>query len=200
MGGDENMEEVEKNERKTEETEKKREEIDSVVAILTRGVYNKSAVYQMELAINELRETQNKPKSFEYQKAINDLMQLLQILQRNTDIIIKEANNLCNRGNVNYEELYDRIAHYIIVDNRLPVEQFFQSCIDIAGTPNILSRPLVGSLKLPMNSDDIFVSTKTRRIFKADEGSESGKILIRAIISTLKRKHKKNKNNKNSEK
>ena len=168
-----------------------------MVAILTRGVYNKSAVYQMELAINKLRETQNKPKSFEYQKAINDLMQVLQILQRNTDIIINEANNLCNRGNLNYEELYDRIAHYIIVDNRLPIEQFFQSCIDIPGAPNILSRPLVGRLKNPINSNDIFVSMRTMRVFEAEKDSESGKMLIKAMISTLKKRHK---NNKNSEK
>lgn len=180
-------EEVEKNERKTEEAEKKREEIDSVVAILTRAVYNKSALYQMRLALEKLRKMPNASQNFEYQRCINDILQAFQMIERNTEAIIDEANDLCNKENL--EEVYERIARYII-HQHLPIEQFFQSCVEIVGGPDILERPLVGRVK-PLNSNDIFVSVKRMRAFEAAESSESGKMLVRIIISALKKKSNK---------
>ncbi len=176
-------------EESTEGTVKEEEKSDStkdpVVAIVATTVYTHSAVNQLTLAMNRLIEMKNNPKLnyLEYQRVVDDVRRYLQIVQRNLHIITNAAKALCE--DIDVPHLYREITSYIR-QKRLPMESFLPFSGILPGEPEIQEIPLL-DLRPTVNSNgDVFVSRRTRKVFRPL--NDSGKVLVSEMVAALKGK------------
>jgi len=188
VGGDENMEEVEKNERKTEEVSEKS---DAALDILISSIYAIAAEDQRNSLINKLYNIKINSKSdFGDYQFLNHLNKEIQryswIIQRNIRIVINAAKTFFEPTEEFYRKLAERVN-----EKGLPFYILLNYAILLPGDPEFqrFSFSLMNPRTSKEQRKEAFISHKTREIYYPR--NKTGEMLISAILEVIRKKNRR---------